>query len=147
MSDQTTLRIERIIDAPPKAVFEAWTTPAAMEVWYRDGDDWDAHVVEHELRVGGRYHVEWGPPGEQPYVEHGTYLEIDPPHRLVMSETLEAAEGGWADTRVTVVFEEDNGKTRFTLVHENFPSKEARDAALGGWPNFIDRVERTLTPT
>jgi hypothetical protein len=64
-----------------------------------------------------------------------------------MSETLEAAEGGWADTRVTVVFEEDNGKTRFTLVHENFPSKEARDAALGGWPNFIDRVERTLTPT
>jgi len=125
MSDQRTLRIERVIDAPPPAVFEAWTTPAAMEVWYRDGDGWDARVVEH-----------------------GTYLEIDPPHRLVVSETLDVDEGGgWADTRLSVVFEEDNGKTRVTLLHENFPSNEARDAALGGWPGFIDRVERTLTAT
>jgi uncharacterized protein YndB with AHSA1/START domain len=145
VSDHVSLRIERIIDAPPETVFDAWTTPAAMETWYRDQDDWEAHVVEHELRVGGRYRVEWGPRGEKPYVEHGTYLEIAPPHRLVMSETLEAAEGGWDNTRVTVVFEEDNGKTRFTLVHENFASEEARDAASGGWPGFIDRVERIVT--
>ena len=144
MSDRTTLRIERIIDAPPEAVFEAWTTPAAMEIWYRDGDDWACRVIEHELSVGGSYRVEWGPRGERPYVEHGTYLEIDPHRRLVMTETLEAGEGGWTNTRVTVMFEEDDGKTRLTLVHENFPSEEARDAASGGWPGFIDRVERIV---
>jgi uncharacterized protein YndB with AHSA1/START domain len=64
---------------------------------------------------------------------------------VVTSETLEVTEGGWSNTTVTVVFEEDDGKTRLTLVHENFPSEEARDAASGGWPGFLDRVERVVT--
>jgi uncharacterized protein YndB with AHSA1/START domain len=76
MSDRPTLRIERIIDARPAAVFEAWTSPVAMAVWYRENDDWDVHVVEHELRVGGAYRVEWGPRGEKPYVEYGTSRSI-----------------------------------------------------------------------
>jgi uncharacterized protein YndB with AHSA1/START domain len=147
MNPDTTARIERLIDAPPEKVFRAWTTPEAMEIWYRDGDDWEAKVVEQDFRVGGAYRIEWGPVGDDPYVEHGVYLEIDAPHRLVMTETLTAGEGGWTDTKVTVVFEEENGKTRLTLVHENFPSTEARDGATGGWPGFIDRVERLVTTT
>jgi uncharacterized protein YndB with AHSA1/START domain len=142
MTDDTTLRIERIIDASPEVVFRAWTTREAMEEWYRDNDDWDARVLELDLRVNGRYRVAWGPKGEAPFVETGVYLEIDPPRRLVMSETLEGVESPWTDTRVTVVFEEEDGKTRLTLVHENFPSRDHRDAAGGGWPGFIDRVER-----
>ncbi len=42
MTDDTTLRIERLIDAPPEVVFHAWTTSEAMEQWYRDGDDFVA---------------------------------------------------------------------------------------------------------
>jgi uncharacterized protein YndB with AHSA1/START domain len=144
MTEATTLRIERIIDAPPDAVFRAWTTREAMEVWYRDGDDFEARVLELDVRVGGRYHIEFGPAGQAPYVEYGTYREIDPPHRLVMTETLEVGENGWRDTTVTVVFEEQDGKTRFVLVHEGFPSTEARDDAAGGWPGFLDRVEALL---
>jgi uncharacterized protein YndB with AHSA1/START domain len=144
--EATTLRIERVIDAPPDIVFRAWTTPAAMEQWYRDGDGWEAHVTEHDFRVGGRYRIEWGPAGEQPYVEHGVYLEIAPPRRLVMSETITgAAEPGWTDTKVTIVFEEEDGKTRLTLVHEGFASSSAREDASGGWPGFIDRLERLVT--
>ena len=142
MTDDTTLRIERLIDAPPEVVFRAWTTPEAMEQWYLDGDDFVTRVVELDLRVGGRYHIEFGPKGEPPYVETGTYLEIDPPHRLVMSETLEGVETPWSNTRVTVVLDEEDGKTRLVLVHENFPSQQHRDNAGGGWPGFLDRIER-----
>ena len=39
-----------------------------------------------------------------------------------------------------LVYEGGDGKTRLTLVHENFPSTEARDNAGGGWPGFIDRL-------
>lgn len=142
MTDDTTLRIERLIDAPPDAVFRVWTTREAMETWYRDGDDFVAHVAELDLRVGGSYRVEFGPRGQEPFVEYGVYLEIDPPRRLVMSETLEGTEVPWADTRVTIEFEEENGKTHLVLVHEQFPSLHHRDNAGGGWPGFIDRVER-----
>jgi uncharacterized protein YndB with AHSA1/START domain len=146
MTDDTTLRIERLIDAPPEAVFRAWTSREAMEVWYRDRPDDDVRVVELDVRVGGGYCVEFGPAGEKPYVETGTYREIDPPNRLVMSETLDSPEGTqWSDTTVTVTLEAHDGKTRLVLLHENFPSVEHRDGAGGGWPGFIDRLERLVT--
>ena len=145
MTDDRTLRIERILDAPPEAVFQAWTSRDAMEVWYRDRPDDVVNVVELDVRVGGGYRIEFGPAGEKPYVESGEYREVDPPHRLVMSETLEGPDGTqWADTTVTVVLEQHDGKTRLVLVHENFPSVEHRDGAAGGWPGFIDRIERLL---
>jgi uncharacterized protein YndB with AHSA1/START domain len=140
MSDNT-VRIERLIDAPPEAVFEAWTTKEAMEQWYLDGPDHAARVTLHERRAGGRYRIEFGPAGQKPYVEDGVYLVFEPPSRLQMSETLAAPDGiAWADTTVTVTFEEVDGKTRLTLVHENLPSKETVEGASGGWPGFIDRV-------
>ena len=143
MSEDTTVRIERVIDAPPATVFRVWTTKDAMEEWYRDGEDSVANVVELDVRKGGGYKIVWGSRSGPTYTERGEYLEVDPPHRLVMTETLEGPEnGGWANTRVTVLFEEEAGKTRLILVHENLPSKEHAEGARGGWPGFIDCVER-----
>jgi uncharacterized protein YndB with AHSA1/START domain len=144
MTDDRTLRIERVIDAPPDVVFGIWTTPAAMEQWYRDGDGYVARVTEHDFRVGGTYRVEFGPRGEPPFVETGVFLEIDAPRRLVVTESLAGPDDPWTDTTVTVVFEEEDGKTRLVLVHE-FVSPHHRDLAGGGWPGFIDRVERLAT--
>ena len=59
--DDTTLHIERVIDAPREAVFAAWTTAAAMEEWYQDGPDYEARVLELDVRVGGGFRIEWGP--------------------------------------------------------------------------------------
>jgi uncharacterized protein YndB with AHSA1/START domain len=142
--NDTTLRIERVLDATPEAVFRAWTTREAMEQWYRDGEDHVARVTELDVRLGGRYRVEWGPAGQPPYVEHGEFLEIDPPRRLVMTETLEGVEPGWVATRVTVELHDLDGKTRLVLLHEGFPTPGHRDLAAGGWPGFLDRIERLL---
>ncbi len=49
-----------------------------------------------------------------------------------------------ADTRVTVELRDEDGKTRLTLTHEGFPSREHRDLAGGGWPGFLDRIEALL---
>ena len=146
MSNDTTLRIERIIDAAAEAVFAAWTTKEAMQEWYAEGDDPVVNVVELDVRVGGRYHVEWGERGAEPYVETGVYVEIDRPHKLVLSETL-AGPGvdGWKDTTVTIEFHDAGGKTRLVLEHTGFPNVETRDGARGGWPGFIDRLERYVT--
>ena len=117
MTHDTTLRIERLIDAPPDAVFEAWTTSAALERWYADGDDFVARVVELDVRVGGSYRVEFGPAGVAPYVEYGEYLEVDRPHRLAMTESLEGVEAPWSNTRVTVELHDEGGKTRLVIEH------------------------------
>ncbi len=145
MSDDTTLHIERVIDAPREAVFAAWTTAAAMEEWYRDGPDYEARVIELDVRVGGGYRIEWGPAGEPPYRETGVYLEIDAPARLVITETLEGpGDAGWRDTHLTIELEDHDGKTRLKLTHE-LPTRDHRDGAAGGWHGFIDRIERYVT--
>ena len=146
MTENTTLRIERLLDASPEAVFRAWTEREAMEVWYCDGDDFVVNVTDLDVRVGGRYRVEFGPRGQDLYVETGECLEIDPPRRLVMSETLEGVEAPWSDTKVTVELHDQDGKTRLVLVHEGFPSSHHRDLASQGWPGFIDRIERLVAP-
>lgn len=145
MNDDTTLRLERIIGAAPDAVFAAWTTPEAMEQWYRDGEGWVARVTHLDVRVGGGYRVEFGPVGEAPFVETGTYLEIEPPHRLVMTETLDGVTTPWAGTVVTVELHDEGGKTRCVLTHRGFPSAEERDNAQGGWPGFLERLDRYVT--
>ncbi|MGQ0826327.1 MAG: SRPBCC family protein [Actinomycetota bacterium] len=126
-------------------VFRAWTTREATEEWYRDGDDHVVNVVELDLRVGGHRRVEFGPRGQTPYVETGTYVDVDPPHKLVLVGGLDGVTTPWHDTRVTVVFEEEDGNTRLTLVHEGFPSSIERDNAAHGWPGFIDRLERIVS--
>ena len=45
MTEDTTLRIERLLDAPINAVFRAWTTREAMEEWYCDGPDYVAGAL------------------------------------------------------------------------------------------------------
>lgn len=136
------LRIERVIDATPDAVYRAWTTPALMERWYRDSDDSVARVLEHELRVGGTFRIEFGTRDTPLWIETGTYLELDPPRRLVVSETLANPHepgAGWTDTRVTVELLAEGDKTRLVLTHEGLDA-EQREGAGGGWPGFIERV-------
>ena len=72
MNDDTTLRLERIIDASPDRVFAAWTTREAMESWYRDGDGAVARVTELDVRVGGRYRVDL--PASRPLLKSASSL-------------------------------------------------------------------------
>jgi uncharacterized protein YndB with AHSA1/START domain len=145
MKADTTVRIERLVDAPASAIFDAWTTRDAMETWYCDGEDWNAVVTELDLRVGGRYRVEFGPSGAPPFVETGVYLELERPRRIVIAETLAGVDEPWSDTKVTIELQEQAGKTLLTLLHEGLPSAHHRDLAAGGWPGFLDRLASLVT--
>jgi uncharacterized protein YndB with AHSA1/START domain len=78
--DAHTIRLTRVFDAPPSQIFEAWTKPEHVTVW------WDAAgepltECEIDLRPGGAFRfVTKGHP-EMAFA--GTYREIAPPERLV----------------------------------------------------------------
>lgn len=81
------LRIERVFQAAPEVVFDAFTDPEAQRELYADEPDW---VVESEcdLRVGGRWWISFGPPGTPPARETSVFELIDRPRRLVFSSTM-----------------------------------------------------------
>ena len=84
----TELILTRRFAAPRDRVYAALTTPAQLMRWH-GARGWNLVVCEIDLRVGGGYrYVSRGPGGDE-MTQTGRYLELDPPHRLVCTETFE----------------------------------------------------------
>jgi uncharacterized protein YndB with AHSA1/START domain len=137
------LRLERLIDATPQEAYDAFTDPDAMIEWYQDNPAWTVEVRECDARAGGTTTVAFGP-GDERYIERMTYSVVEPPHRLVYEERFEKPDGFTFTTTIAVTFEEQAGKTLLTIVQTGFPNADERDGHQGGWPGFIDRLERVV---
>jgi uncharacterized protein YndB with AHSA1/START domain len=118
------LVVTRTFDAPARLVFEAWTRPELFKRWWLPRSmDMTLLSCEMDVRVGGRYRLEFAPGVEF----FGRYIEVTPHSRLVWTNE----EGDGSGPVTTVTFEERNGKT-LLFMHELHPSKEALDAAGTG---------------
>ena len=138
MSDD--LRLERLYDAAPEIVFDAFTDPDAQKELYADGPEW---VVESacDLRVGGRWTIEFGPPAR----ESNVFTVVDRPRRLGYLTTMTMPDGTSFDTDLEVTFEEEApGRTRLTIVQRGFPTTGLRDELAGGWPDVLDGLGRVV---
>ena len=142
MSDD--LRLERVYDAAPEIVFDAFTDPDAQKELYADGPEW---VVESacDLRVGGRWTIEFGPPGGPPARETNVFTVVERPRRLGCVSTMIMPDGTSFDTDLEVTFEEEAlGRTRLTIVQRGFPTTGLRDELAGGWPDVLDGLGRVV---
>ena len=129
------LTIERLFDAPPEVVFDAFLDREAQF-----GGEWGATIESDlDLRVGGTWTVVYGWRGAEPDRESSVFSEVDRPRRLVYRQSIFSGE--WArsvDSTVTVMFEERNGKTLFRMLQTGFESDEVRDAFKDHAPGVRD---------
>jgi uncharacterized protein YndB with AHSA1/START domain len=137
------LRLERLLDTTPDEAFAAFTEAEAMLAWYQDGPDWGVEVLACDLRVGGTTTVSFGP-GAERYIEEMTYGAVERPTRLAYTEVFRMPDGKSFTTDIAVTFEAQGNKTLLTIVQTGFPDVEQRDAHQGGWPGFLDRLERVV---
>jgi uncharacterized protein YndB with AHSA1/START domain len=138
------LRLQRLIDVPPDVAFDQWVDADARRSWYAPDEGSVVVDSETDLRIGGSYRVSVvGPKGDPMYTEEGIFEVIQAPHRLIYRQIM-AMPDGTVETRVTVTFEERDGKTLLTLLDTGFPTEEQRDEFERGWPDFLDAYERSL---
>jgi len=123
----TEIEVTRTVDAPRTLVFDAWTKPEHIASWMLGPPGWTMPVCEVDLRPGGSWHFVWRMTDGNEMDMRGVYREVSPPERLVSTESW---GGDWPETVNTVVFSEDDGQTTIVIT-VTYPSKEARDAALG----------------
>lgn len=118
------LIIRRDFQAPRELVFAAISQPEHVREWYGMSAD-GMLVCEIDFRVGGKWHyVLAGPPNEEDASFSGEYLEIEPPERVVSTESFDNMPG--ATYRVVVTLTEQNGVTTLQS-HLTYPSQEWRD--------------------
>lgn len=121
------IRMTRLFDAPRHLLFEAMNKPEHITQWWGNlGEGYSVPVCEVDLRVGGAWRfVNRHPKGEA--VFYGVYREIAPPDRVVFTEIYEPFPD--AESVVTAVFTEEQGKTRLTAT-VRYPSVQVRDMVL-----------------
>lgn len=75
-STSPSLKIVRKFNVAPEVVFDAFTKPEAMRVWWTGDTEFDI-----DLRVGGQWTIK-REEGDMTLTMTGEYLEVDRPNRL-----------------------------------------------------------------
>lgn len=135
------LIVRRVIRAPARRVFDAWTQPEHLLRW------WGPRGVrcteaETDLRAGGRYRIKNELPDGNVVWIVGAFELVEPPRKLVYSWQLEP--GAPASERVTVRFEPRDAATEVIVVHERIASKASRETHASGWEGCLDGLSAFL---
>jgi uncharacterized protein YndB with AHSA1/START domain len=141
------LEFERLLDASPEVVFDAFTEPGGQAAFYRQpGPGWIVRS-ECDLRVGGVWTVEFGPSEDRIYRHRHVFQVIDRPRRLLMTTTETRLDGSSFDTEMELVFEEQEGRTLLRMFHRGFPTTELRDEHTRGLPEAFAQLDRFVGTT
>ena len=136
------LVVTRTVNGPARIVFEAWTKPELMKLWWAPKSSGVPLLsCEMDVRTGGGYRLEFGEDAANTMAFFGRYTEVTPPSRLVWTND-ESADG----PVTTVTFEEKDGQT-FVVLHELYSSKEALEANRGaeeGLPEQFEQLDELL---
>jgi len=150
------LVIERVIDAPREDVWKAWTDPEELKKWWGP-KHFTAPTAKIDLREGGTYLYCMRSPDGQDFWSTGTYREIVPMERLVVTDSFADEQGNVVpgshygmgegfplEMLVTVTFEDEDGKTKLTLRHAGMPAGEMGEQAEAGWNESLDKLAESL---
>lgn len=136
-----SVRIVRILPAPPEAVLAAWTDVESLKQWMCPGT---ASVVHAELdvRVGGHFRIVMTDKG-QDYTHTGEYREIDPPNRLVFTWSSPATGG--KPTLVSIDLRPHGvDETEIVLVHERLSDDDSAAKHQRGWDDIVTKLAAHL---
>ena len=140
MATKPSLALKRRFKAPPAQLYQAWTQPEKMIRWWGVTGHDKTPIAETDLRVGGRFHVQfWTPDGEHQSVS-GVYREVVPDRKLVFSWAWQSTPE--RELQVTIDLKPDDDGTILTLTHEQFFNEKARDDHSRGWTMALDNLEK-----
>jgi uncharacterized protein YndB with AHSA1/START domain len=147
------LVIERVFDAPRERLWKAWTDPEEVKKWWGP-KGFTAPSIQTDLRVGGTNLWAMESPDGQVYWSTGTYREIVPLERIVITDSFADENGnvvpathyGMPDDfplemEITITFEDaGEGRTKLTIRHAGMPATEVGQQAEGGWNESLDKL-------
>jgi uncharacterized protein YndB with AHSA1/START domain len=135
----TTIERELLVAARPETVFRYFVESERMVRWMGTTADLEPHP-------GGTFRVDYR--GKD--VASGTYLEVDPPRRVVFTWGWEMPDDpvppGASTVEVTLSPTDDGGGTLVRLVHRDLPA-EAVDGHAEGWDFFLPTLANVAATT
>jgi uncharacterized protein YndB with AHSA1/START domain len=128
------LSVERIIDAPPEAIFDAF-----IALYDSQRPEW-VTGSQLDLRPGGRWSVAFQVPNGPAFREERVITAVERPRRLAYDMTTVYEHAPGFDTTVEVTIEAMPDGHRVRLVQRGFPTTDARDDFAGAWPDVLGEL-------
>ena len=140
------LEFVRTYAAPRQLVWDAWTDPDQIAQWWGPrGISTPRESIELDLRPGGRIAFDMVDDATgQRYPNSGTFLEVDPPARIVWSD--DGFADGTGKGTATVTFTEVDASTHQLTVHisSRTSATTVRAGAEQGWGSQLDKLAEFL---
>lgn len=127
--------IERFIDAPPRLVWEALTTPEHLKEWYMPKAWGRVARAELDVRPGGMFSIDIAVGDGQEFPNLGCFLDVVPMQRLAWTSMLFPGyrPAVFDDIPITaiVTMQAEGTGTRyvFTALHRNEADCETNKAS------------------
>jgi uncharacterized protein YndB with AHSA1/START domain len=127
---------EIAIAASPETVWELLTSEGEAVRWM-------GQSARFDLRPGGLYRVQVVPGN----IACGEFVEIDPPHRLVLTWGWEegASPVAVGTSRVEFNLTPHGAGTLLRFRHVDLPSPEAAESHGRGWDHYLERLVTLAT--
>jgi len=121
--------ITRVVDAPRALVFEAWTDPVQLPVWFGP-EGFAIETKEIDIRPGGQWRFDMIAPNGTRYDNRMTFLRLEAPALIEVDHGPDRDEDPSAFRMLLTFDEQANGKTIVTL-RQMHPTKARRNEVIG----------------
>ncbi|TMI62862.1 MAG: SRPBCC domain-containing protein [Bacteroidetes bacterium] len=135
------VRIERIFDAPVELVWQAWTKPELLMLWFGSDPNGTVQKAEVDLRVGGAYEINFKDSDLTEHACHGIFIEIVKKSKLVFSWEWKSEPGHISQVEVNLfAFGE---KTKMIFEHKNLNPDSIHNYE-SGWIGGFNKIDKAL---
>ncbi|QQE13678.1 SRPBCC domain-containing protein [Planctomycetota bacterium] len=142
VSDQK-LVIERVYQAPPRVVFDAWMKPELRKQWFTPKPGLvSCTECVIDARVGGEYEITLDVGEGKQAVLRGKFLDIEEGKKIVFTSKACVEPADAEPSTCTVEFKQIAEGTHMTFTQVGFYSEETKRDQREGWNGCFDELKK-----
>jgi uncharacterized protein YndB with AHSA1/START domain len=145
MATTGTVKLHRVIAAPPERVYRAFIDPDAMAKWLPP-HGFTGRVLEMNAKVGGKYRMQFtNLSNGQVHAFGGKYLELVPNERIVNTDVFDDPNLK-GEMRTTVTFKAVSVGTEMHVEQTGLPAAIPVEGCYLGWQDSLQLLTLLVTP-